>query len=583
MLSQHVSSERNPVDDDASYVHEVLALEDAESEEQLDEALRAEAKELGLEILLSHETSPSREKKSHSHSTTTGSSDVPRRSTSCCSGATQSTGLTSHFSDVGADKYTDRTSTPDGGNCSRATSLSLRDYDALVAKGVSDGRTSISFSPPATPSQSTFSLPLSTTPDASPRRHFRRIRGLSILKLHRADSAPAPAPAPALAANDQCPHCPRDGSSARRAIHTLPCGHRLCTQGLRETIRAASRRDRGAVPSCCGRPIPAKLLEHVSTHAEQSELLSRLERWEEVASIPRARRQDANSHGLNGTSTSPRAQKRELERLKDMPDFRLFWASQEEQRDRFLSWVEKQRRRLQEQQDLLREQVRRGHERELEELGERHADAVAEAEDKQVKAEAKMRAVHAQEKRDSATALRHMEAYCAGKLGSGEAHRRAVTEQDRAELDKARRARDSMDGRHASAINVLRGEQGQRMRRRVVQQEREAERLQGTQEAHLDALERGFAVEVGYLDEKVEGRKQKLQWRSLLRTQMFLKRLERGEESLRWVSLPVVEWPGKLSSRDPPEEKGGAERVREHRAMKKDAGISTSIAVRSPD
>ncbi|GAB7359543.1 hypothetical protein MBLNU230_g6731t1 [Neophaeotheca triangularis] len=541
MLGQHASSERNPVDDDVSYTHDVLALQDGESEDQLDETLRAEARELGFEIPTTPEA-PSSWREGKSQSSKTGSSDVPRRSTSCCSRATQSTGLTSHFSEASRDA---QRTTPDGQR-SRA-SLSLKDYDALVARGVSDGGTSISFSPPATPSQSAFSLPLST-PEASPKKHFRRIRGLSLLKLNRASSASS--------LHEGCPHCPRGSNDARRAVHKLPCGHRLCTQALRDTIKAASRREKGAVPCCCGRPIPAKLLEHVSTQEEQSDLLSRLERWDEVASIARARSDTEGRKSRTDSTLQPASppSREELEKMLDVPDFRMFWASQEEQRDRFLGWVEKQRQVLQEQQSLLREQMQQRHNRELDELLEKHSEAVTDAEDKQVKAEAKMRVTHTQEKRDNATALKHMEAYCSGILSNGERHSRTVTEQDWQELEKARKVRDQMDGKHASAINVLRGEQGQRMRRRTIAQDKEAERLQSTHEAHSEALERRLLDELRYLDERAEGRKQRMQRRSQLRTRVQLKRLEAGDESLRRVRVPVVEWPDKQIGHDVPAE-----------------------------
>lgn len=192
-----------------AFLRDVLCLPEGESEEQMDEKLQSEAKELGIDIdaLFVTPTKP--------QSTRTFSSEVPRRSESIDSRASQSTGLTSNFSEVSRDPQYGK-----GRQLSRV-SLSFRDYDNFMARGRPDGRNSMSFSPPTTPARSTFSLPLSS-PSSSPKRHFRRIRGLSMLRLNRASTSSLDL--------DKCPHCPPDLISQRRAVHKLPCGHRLCTE-----------------------------------------------------------------------------------------------------------------------------------------------------------------------------------------------------------------------------------------------------------------------------------------------------------------------------------------------------------------
>lgn len=269
MLSSAATDERPlplHVDDfEASYAKNVLGLSYGESEEALDEKLSILAGELGLHaeaLRLSTESAKA------PSTNTFASSNVVRRSESIGSRASRSTGLTT-FSDFSKDP-----------SCLRGkprASLSFRDYDSFLSRGsLSERRDSLSFTPPLTPSQSTLSLALSSPPDASPRKHFRKLRGLSVLKLNRAGSDTS-------LPLEGCPHCPQNLFSQRRAIHRLPCGHRLCTQALRDTIIASNHGHIGSVPSCCGIPVPGRLVEQVMTHEEQSGLLDRLEQWDEAA------------------------------------------------------------------------------------------------------------------------------------------------------------------------------------------------------------------------------------------------------------------------------------------------------------
>ena len=486
-----------------AFLTDVLCLAEGDSEEQMDEKVQNEAKELGIDIeaLFGNPTKP--------QSTRTFSSEAPRRSESIDSRASQSTGLTSNFSELSRDPQYDK-----GRQLSRV-SLSFRDYDNFMARGRSNGRNSMSFSPPTTPARSTFSLPLSS-PSSSPKRHFRRIRGLSMLRLNRAGSSSSD--------TDTCPHCPQDMVSQRKAVHKLPCGHRLCTEALRDTIRAGTATTTGAVPSCCGVAIPGTMVEHVMTEEEQTELLDKLEQWDEAASmscsISSESRHVAHARipGVISRTTSmeskvdsvaPRMRK-DVEALQDRPDFKRLHQEQTELLERFLAWMEKQRAELKARHDQLRKEMRVKQEIATEDIHEHHGSAMSEAEDKQVKAEADMRETHAQEKRDNATALKHMEAYCAGTYSTGNPHNRTVTEQDRAELDKTRRVRDAMDAKHNSAINVLRGEQGRRMKLRAQRQERELQELRRAQRKEELELERACTNDLHRFDESVVEKRKKM-------------------------------------------------------------------------
>ena len=522
------------VDHEQSFSQDVLGLVDGETEEQMEEKLHNEAKELGLDVcaLLLQPQKPL--------STRTFSSEA-RRSESVDSRASQSTGFASTFSERSREQYH-----PKSRHASRA-SLSFRDYDIFMARGRPDGRNSISFSPPTTPSHSTFSLPLSS-PSSSPKRHFRRIRGLSMLRLNRNDSN--------LAMFDRCPHCPQDFLSQRRAVHRLSCGHRLCTPALKDMIISATASQSGAVPSCCGVPIPSSLLEHVMTQEEQNVLLNRFLQWNEAASVVLSTTSDIKEPEVDrrpGVGSRPASNKSKadsvvphphgrLDEMQHRPDFKQLQREQDELLERFSKWIEGERRALELRHEASRATIKARHENRTEELLEHHADGMAEAEDKQVKAEADMRESHLQEKRDNATALKHMEAYCAGTYSTGEANNRTVTEQDLAELEKTRRLRDAMDSKHESAINVLRGEQGRRMRLRAQRQEKELQELRRAQRKEELEFERACTSEINRLEELMREKRKKILSRWEIQVALFTKNIANEPHLTASETFSSVDW-----------------------------------------
>lgn len=539
MLEHAGTSQQTSTNPDVSYLRDVLRLQDGKTEEQLEHELRDEATMLGVDIaaLTQQET--------RAQSSRTCPAEVSRRSQeSVESKASQSTGLTSNFSDMSREQHQ-----VNGPGRSRA-SLSIRDYDAFLARAAPNGRNSVSFSPATTPPQSTFSLPLSS-PESSPKRHFRRIKGLSMLRFNRAGSA--------TSLVDGCPHCPQDPSSRRRAVHKLPCGHRLCTQALRDIIKAATEGKKDTVPSCCGTPIPGNLVEHVMTQAEQSALLERIERWDEPASVAPSviseRRQFVTMPGPGTMSPSSRKSsgdskvdsiatrpQHDLAMVMERSDFKQLRQTHVEQRDRFVAWLEKQRLDLEVKHESLRCQVKARHEAAIEELLEAHLAAMSDAEDKQVKAEADMRHAHVKERQDNATALKHMEAYCAGTYSTGEPHSRTITEQDKVELDKTRRTRDQMDTKQENAINVLRGEQSRRMKLRALRQDREVQELLKMQRMEeLDQV-RECSHDMHQLDDSVAEKRRSIRLRWQLQTAIVVKKSEHETGVSVRGRLPPMEW-----------------------------------------
>lgn len=168
---------RYPMDDD--FAREVLRLAQGQTVECYDNQVKHQAQLLGISLpaeKLNDNSKPT--------STTTYISQA-RRSLSNESQASQSTGLTSNLSRTSREHEALLYPTPRSSDRRiSGTSVSIKDYDSILSHAKHDyHRLSLNFSPPATPSPSTFSLPLSSSRESSPRRHL--IRSLSRLRLHR--------------------------------------------------------------------------------------------------------------------------------------------------------------------------------------------------------------------------------------------------------------------------------------------------------------------------------------------------------------------------------------------------------------
>lgn len=513
-----ISTDMIATDSQRSFGAEVLLLDYADTEDQMDDRLREEAKELGLKV------SPTSSSAAIPTSTARVSYIEPqRRSGSVDSRTSQSTGLNSTISDV--SRIHDRSR--------RMSKTSFRDYDSFISRGRPNGRLSMSFSPPTTPSHSIFELPLAA-PSSSPRKSFLNIKGMSMLKLLRNDVATGTA--------GGCPHCPRDVISQRRARHDLPCGHRLCTLALRQTILAASANPTGAVASCCGRPIPGSLIEQVMTSEEQSVVLERLEQWDQASSLTPSIKSNMNpphtrprpAPGSRTTSTESKVDSAgpsiELVQRKrtliDLPEYQDLLQQQSDENDRFLAWIERRRSEIRAQLDHLRKEMKTRFEMVMEELHEDHAVAITWAEDKQVKAESDVLEAHDGEKRNNATALKHMEAYCAGTYSDGTPHSRAITSQDLLELEKKREIRDGLDLRHQNAINILRGGQSRRMKLRLERQAKEVQELQRAQRMEELEFERACTAEGVAFEGWKEEKKNRMRGRWEIRGMIMAKKAD---------------------------------------------------------
>jgi len=172
---------------------------------------------------------------------------------------------------------------------------------------------------------------------------------------------------------------------------------------------------------------------------------------------------------------------------------------------------------------------------------------LADVEDKHVAAEANLREIHESDKRNAATALKYMEAYCARPSSSTDLpHNRPVTEQDRQELDKARKARDGMVTKHQSAINVLRGEQGLRLRNRTQRQTKELIQLDTKRRDQLAVLDAECDYELSQTRKDMDKRRKRLELWWSVETQIWRKRLEQETGVFFHGELPPVAWDEKV-------------------------------------
>ncbi|KAK4969825.1 hypothetical protein LTR66_011665 [Elasticomyces elasticus] len=481
----------------------VLQLPDDESEHSAEDKLRAEARHYGLDMR-AMSGSPDATKAMSTMSVST----APRRSTSIGSRASHSTGLTSNLSRSSREQYFS-TSRAHPSRRRSNTSLSIRDYDLSPGQTTSQSKLSLSFSPPLTPPHSTFSLPLSA-PDSSPRKHFSKLRGLSRLKLRRTASNTSIA--------DICVHCPQEGSKHRPAVHKLQCGHGYCSLALHSIITSAM--DGKTAPSCCGKLVPENLIELVMSQGEQNAFVDRtVIRGDRATSYSsngggtyastasQRSQQNLNRHGPTLTEESgvgiERGANRNLGKALELPEFEALRESHEHERDRFLCWWEREKERIAKDQDERRNKLKQQHDTAVDDLIEQHSMTTLKVEDKHLMDELELLKSHDVEKRNCAVALRHMEAYCNGLISSTshERHNRPVTEQDRKELAKQYWLRDNLEVKHASAINVLRGEQSHRLRIRQQKQQKEAAHLEREQERELDSFEHRAVSELEELED----------------------------------------------------------------------------------
>jgi len=155
-----------------------------------------------------------------------------------------------------------------------------------------------------------------------------------------------------------------------------------------------------------------------------------------------------------------------------------------------------------------------------------------------------LRTAQATESRNTATALRHMEAFCRGASStSGTPHHRPISEQDRAELAKTRQRAEQMARRHGGEIAVLRGEQSRRMGVRIAGQEREMRELEQRQSVEIETLHEQDEAELRRWREETDAMRKRLRGWWDLQIEIWRRLLEKETGVLFDGVLLGIEWP----------------------------------------
>ena len=387
-------------------------------------------------------------------------------------------------------------------------------------------------------------------------------------------------------------------------------------------------------PSCCGLPIPGTLVERVMNREEQHRLMNKMVAWDND-DISESSSPCTNSTDLatvNEDERNPRLSehsftdvvdvfaiemaRQNLERAMNFADFRDMRIEQESQRDRCVELDRLTRQSLSEDCEARKDELVRIHEQQVQDMeekvrvkymenqvcgisidAEQHSQNISQVEDKHVQDEMDLRKSQSTESRNTATALRHMEAFCRGQTTSGEPHHRRITEQDRGELAKTKRSAMQMDKRHESEVSVLRGEQSRRMSQRVRRQDVELQQLEQRQIKELEDIDEQYESALRELEDETEKMRERLYDWWQLQVEICRRTLENETGILIEGALPAITWPdedyrGYVERRDTlnesPHTRPGANGVRKGSSPRppaaatgKDMGISTTFALRS--
>ncbi|KAF4549339.1 Hypothetical protein D9617_22g066850 [Elsinoe fawcettii] len=513
-------SKSNSVADvaDNIFMRRVLRLTGPDKESTYDYNLTQEATELGLTVTpppvpapltpLPHHRRPSVARDGRSISTDSFASKSSRPTSDLAkSWDRTSTGFNS------LQSYNRRGS---------ATSSSSRSRDSVLSQPIPIVKKSRNSSVPPTTPRLGRQSPESPQP-SSPHRHL--IRGLTRLRLRRHDSDKTV---------QACRHC--SGTSSPGDLHRLSCGHTLCTNALRDLIDLNQVENSRTWPTCCGQKIPKNLVDLVRqnrksfapsnpvwTDAMRRQMSDQGSRASTTPEPIETVRESIESDDLEAVDRSTVASINLAKALR-IPEYALLRTKHTQQRNRLLRWDTRHRADLQASAEQRRIAVTQEFDRLQDELLDKHASTLVTVEDMHVSAEADLRESQETERRNTHTALRHMEAYCRGESANGEPHGRTISDQDRLELVKAQRLRDNMDIRHESAINVLRGEQNHRMRQRLKRHDQEIDQLNRRRERELDRIKRDFISETREWSAEMQRKKATLERWWIIETQICLKK-----------------------------------------------------------
>lgn len=362
----------------------------------------------------------------------------------------------------------------------------------------------------------------------------------------------------------------------------LECGHSLSTFAIRAHIKEALQTKEGAIPGCCGIPLPRATLEIVLTKEETDLVLNGTVQSPELSSL---RDSGYSENGMSSIDLPRPAQKVPLSTVsKSMPNtpprrisFQLpcsnsslaneasasFEAQQKEQLERVAAFESNQRKALLAHQQCSLKRLTAQHENNKDERKEhvsevtprnvtqvayatQHILELEDLEDAQITAEDNLRKAQDIETQNVATALKHMEAYC---LSSNPdpvlAH--TVTQDDFKKLDRQRMIQQSLPRKHESAINVLRSRQERATKLKMQKQEAELADMDAEFEKEMAVEQWQHAQDSERLNAVIEARRKRLQQRWDLKYEMW----RRDWESQHGTQFETVDWPLKTQCEGP--------------------------------
>ncbi|KAH8802703.1 hypothetical protein F5884DRAFT_478888 [Xylogone sp. PMI_703] len=248
-----------PIDcGDASYGHEVLLLEDGQTEAILDKTLETEAEQLGISILDLQAKLESLQVQEPPACDINSAAVVESHHVRADSAATQDSISTFASSTSGA-----LSTDPEDGSASSnprkrpgaSRRLSFSEYEKYLLMAEEQAVVDAGFTPALRDrTLSIFSV-------SSRRRHSGLRQGIrQRFRMRRSKTT---------GDDTMSCICCREDFKTSAVLHNLPCHHQYCAACLRVLISQARTDERQMPPRCCNRPIPGGVIRTVLTQEEQ--------------------------------------------------------------------------------------------------------------------------------------------------------------------------------------------------------------------------------------------------------------------------------------------------------------------------
>ncbi|KAF2653573.1 hypothetical protein K491DRAFT_780242 [Lophiostoma macrostomum CBS 122681] len=533
-----------PIFEEALWLSEALHLVSTQTEDDLDSQLAVSARESGIEdpyrILC-----PGVHDVSTALSTMTVSSEH-RSSMSIHSRESQSTGFTSHPSRTSKDSpYVEGSTVPRTSPTAPGT-LSADDYyDTMMRRF----RPSYQQRTSASSTSGVHSVVSNVSSSRKPNtRKQKRATGLGLFSMFRKDSS-------------TCASRSHHGHLTKPLSPKLECGHVLSKYALRVHIQEALETKDQVIPNCCGIPLPRSVLETVLTKDEaeivastplQSPTFSSLRdsgySEDGGSSIDLPNDLEVHSSPI-GTfvavpGSTPRIEEEALFPALANEAFNVLKAQQKEQFQRISLFEANQRRALSAFHQWALKRLTSKLEANKEDRTKRHIHELERLDESQIVAEHDLRKAQDQEIANVATALKYMEAYCAGSCPSNsDIAPKEVTDEDRKKLSRQQLIQEKLPAKHESAINVLRARQEKDTRNRLQKQKTELQQLETERERNTRNEELQYTRDTTHLDALIDARRKRVVHRWHLQFEIWRRDWEKQHGTIIRVRLPHEEWP----------------------------------------